>query len=812
MKLKDENLKLNLDRSKIFELQSKKIRRRYDKERTIFIILLFLVISFPFTYILINNISGNINLNSQSYYEESLDDYSIIPPNENKNKNEKLIETPIEKEYYIKKFGRYRQSFLESKYIEKFNKYINICKNGELIDKTKYPLSNNPKISAIIPLYNAENFLSYSLRSIQNQKMKDIEIILINDLSTDNTLELIKQFMKEDERIRLINNEKNRQILYSKSIGALNSRGKYIVQLDQDDLFIRDDIFDILYYHAENENLDMVQVRDIEKESSIFKYPGIIKRHYIPEFETHIRRQPDIKYKMFIEGNNFLLWGILIKSDIYKKAIYHMWPLIINYKIIYQEDYTMTFLISILSKKYKYINIFALIHYYHSKNTSKHYYKKREFFLSVLFLAHNMYEFYVKNNPQDVKIILHYLYFSHFIIKYSKNIFQELFKSTMYKLINNDYLKENQKDYLLNKLHGPERKEFQIWNTSKYLNETKIYKEIYYFQYSNFNKEIKKYVSQPKISIVLICSEYKYLDKTIKSIQNQNFTDFEIILVYDNDKENDLKIIQKYTIIYPNIKLINNKKRKGFIYSISKGALACTGKYILILESSYTFAKENSLDEIYNSTINNDIDILEFNILINLKENLVNNSLSIYKCPHFKSKIDLSMIKYNKEYIGADQQKDLLVNKLIKLELFKKVLNDYKFYEIKRKIFNYYDDIFLFALNKNNYTFIHTNILGIIQNINNSNSLDVSNIKEEKNQKIKDSIFYINFLYDFSDNSTKSKEFAINELFNIMSIIYNKFTKITKESYNLYEKFINCQFISEYNKNLLKFYYSSLIN
>ena len=382
----------------------------------------------------------------------------------------------------------------------------------------------------------------------------------------------------------------------------------------------------------------------------------------------------------------------------------------------------------------------------------------------------------------------------------------------MYKLINNDYLKENQKDYLLNKLHGPERKEFQIWNTSKYLNETKIYKEIYYFQNSNFNKEIKKYVSQPKISIVLICSEYKYLDKTIKSIQNQNFTDFEIILVYDNHKKNDLKIIQKYANIYPNIKLINNKKRKGFIYSISKGVLVCTGKYILILESSYTFAKENSLDEIYNSTINNDIDILEFNILINLKENLVNNSLSIYKCPHFKSKIDLSMIKYNKEYIGADQQKDLLVNKLIKLELFKKVLNDYKFYEIKRKIFNYYDDIFLFALNKNNYTFVHTNILGIIQNINNSNSLDVSNIKEEKNQKIKDSIFYINFLYDFSDNSTESKEFAINELFNIMSIIYNKFTKITKESYNLYEKFINCQFISEYNKNLLKFYYNSLIN
>ena len=67
--------------------------------------------------------------------------------------------------------------------------------------------------------------------------------------------------MKCDQR--LIKNFENRKILYSKSLAALNSNGKYILQLDQDDIFIRDDIFNLLYIEAENNNLDLVQFSNI---------------------------------------------------------------------------------------------------------------------------------------------------------------------------------------------------------------------------------------------------------------------------------------------------------------------------------------------------------------------------------------------------------------------------------------------------------------------------------------------------------------------------------------------------------------------
>ena len=100
------------------------------------------------------------------------------------------------------------------------------------------------------------------MRTIQNQNMKEIEIILIDDFSPDNSLIRIKELMNEDPRIRLIRNNQTMQILYSKSIGALNSNGEYILELDQDDMFIREDLFDILYKEAKEKNLDLVQFRD----------------------------------------------------------------------------------------------------------------------------------------------------------------------------------------------------------------------------------------------------------------------------------------------------------------------------------------------------------------------------------------------------------------------------------------------------------------------------------------------------------------------------------------------------------------------
>ena len=74
------------------------------------------------------------------------------------------------------------------------------------------------------------------LRSIQNQFFDDIEIIIVDDFSKDNSINLIKEYQKEDKRIILIRHNKTKGTLISRNIGIVNSRGEYIIMPDADDI------------------------------------------------------------------------------------------------------------------------------------------------------------------------------------------------------------------------------------------------------------------------------------------------------------------------------------------------------------------------------------------------------------------------------------------------------------------------------------------------------------------------------------------------------------------------------------------------
>ena len=100
------------------------------------------------------------------------------------------------------------------------------CLKGQLINNktNKFDSSPNPIASAVIPFYNRKNTISRAIKSIQNQDITNLEIILINYFSNDATLSIIEQLEKEDQRIKVINNKKNMGILYSRSIGALAAK------------------------------------------------------------------------------------------------------------------------------------------------------------------------------------------------------------------------------------------------------------------------------------------------------------------------------------------------------------------------------------------------------------------------------------------------------------------------------------------------------------------------------------------------------------------------------------------------------------
>ena len=122
--------------------------------------------------------------------------------------------------------------------------------NGiEFYKNKKYFTSNYPKISIVISVYNGEGYLKTSLLSIQNQDLKDIDIVMVDDCSLDNSVNLIKELMKTEPRIVLYQNEENKAALYTKSKGVMLSKGKYVMTMDEDDIYVQKEALSLLLYY-----------------------------------------------------------------------------------------------------------------------------------------------------------------------------------------------------------------------------------------------------------------------------------------------------------------------------------------------------------------------------------------------------------------------------------------------------------------------------------------------------------------------------------------------------------------------------------
>jgi glycosyltransferase involved in cell wall biosynthesis len=94
-------------------------------------------------------------------------------------------------------------------------------------------MSDQPQVSVIIPTYNRSEFLRVAVGSALTQTLQDLEIIVVDDASEENTEEVISQF--DDKRVRLIRHETNQGVSAARNSGVMNSRGKYIAFLDDDD-------------------------------------------------------------------------------------------------------------------------------------------------------------------------------------------------------------------------------------------------------------------------------------------------------------------------------------------------------------------------------------------------------------------------------------------------------------------------------------------------------------------------------------------------------------------------------------------------
>lgn len=170
-------------------------------------------------------------------------------------------------------------------------------------------------ISVIIPVYNTAKFLSTCIKSVINQTFEDIEIILVNDASTDSSIHICNTFKKKDNRIVLIDKQQNEGVEKARYDGILTATGDYICFVDSDD-WLEKDTLKRMYEKAVETDADYVEVG---MQRVLDRHKIIKKKAYSTIKGLITQSQLFDSYYISFFGVNILsvnIWGKLYKSSI----------------------------------------------------------------------------------------------------------------------------------------------------------------------------------------------------------------------------------------------------------------------------------------------------------------------------------------------------------------------------------------------------------------------------------------------------------------------------------------------------------------
>ena len=205
-----------------------------------------------------------------------------------------------------------------------FYEFRKINSENKLIEENpNFKKSNNPDITVVMTMYNQAHCIYKGLRSVQNQSFKNIEIIIVDDCSEDNSTDVIKEYQKEDPRIILITHDANESRMKARTDGIRAAKGKYITIIDGDDAFIHKDILKHSFFIAQKANLDVVEFKGSGHQNG---RPVNVVYQYNNEY-SNIIYQPELRNKFITKiGNkyelfNVIIWAKLVKNEVFQKAL-----------------------------------------------------------------------------------------------------------------------------------------------------------------------------------------------------------------------------------------------------------------------------------------------------------------------------------------------------------------------------------------------------------------------------------------------------------------------------------------------------------
>jgi len=243
---------------------------------------------------------------------------------------------------------------------------------------------SNPFFSIIVPAYNVDKYISRTITSILNNTFNDIEIIIVNDGSTDNTINIINNFAKIHENISIINHSKNESLHMARMSGINNAKGKYILFLDGDDYFENNALPSLYNFIKNNPNFNICEFGYKRIPSNKIVLPDYFKEN---------------RFTAYISDNNcpaYTMWNKAYENNFIKNAFSNMQNIYFNNI----EDIYESIIISYYTNNIIYFNEVITIYSIGTGISTiiKNYNQIIEYIKSIKILYENLNIFFKNNN------------------------------------------------------------------------------------------------------------------------------------------------------------------------------------------------------------------------------------------------------------------------------------------------------------------------------------------------------------------------------------------------------------------------------
>ena len=336
------------------------------------------------------------------------------------------------------------------------NEFFDLCLKEKLIYNKTFTKNDNPFISVLIIAYNMENRILKSIRSIQNQSLKNIEIIIVDDCSTDNSKEIFENLLETDKRIRIFTHLKNMGAWRSRLDAFLYSNAPYVIHFDAGDFYSDNYVLEDIYYLANKYKLDSLRFSfRLTKEK--------MKLSHKDKIYTFKKKDRKIVYgrrKYNVYGYRYgTIWNRLTKAEVFVKGLLYLDEYILNaYKNLYDDRWWNTLG---NNESYSFLMTNRLGYIYLKDFNGEGNIKRGNAQLNEKSIKEIIYfflfDYYLSNNKSDKKDIINGLRDyqkgkKHLKLSDLKTYFKP-YEHLLYLLINDKYVSKQNKLFLLSLKH-----------------------------------------------------------------------------------------------------------------------------------------------------------------------------------------------------------------------------------------------------------------------------------------------------------------------------------------------------------------------